>query len=103
MEKERTSILLDKDIMLKLKSLAKFSNKSISFLIREALSDYVAKKAPRSKIGIIGIGDSGGSDIVNEKDRYLKGFGKDWLKTGGLEIAGNLGYKCDIFTNGQGW
>jgi len=77
MEKERTSILLDKDVMLKLKRLAKFSNKSTSLLIREAVSDYVAKKAPKSKIGIIGIGDSGGSDIANRKDEYLKGFGKD--------------------------
>jgi len=76
MEKERTSILLDKATMLKLKSLSKLSHKSTSLLIREAVSDYVAKKVPKSKIGIIGIGDSGGSDIANKKDEYLKGFGK---------------------------
>ncbi len=76
MEKERTSILLDKATMLKLKSLSKLSHKSTSLLIREAVSDYVAKKVPKSEIGIIGIGDSGGSDIANKKDEYLKGFGK---------------------------
>jgi len=76
MEKERTSILLDKATMLKLKSLSKLSHKSTSLLIREAVSDYVAKNVPKSEIGIIGIGDSGGSDIANKKDEYLKGFGK---------------------------
>jgi len=76
-DKERTSILLDKDIMLKLKSLTKISNKSTSFLIREAVSSYVSKKLPKKKIGIIGIGNSGGSDIANKKEEYLKGFGED--------------------------
>jgi len=76
-DKERTSILLDKDIMLKLKSLTRISNKSTSFLIREAVSSYVSKKLPKKKIGIIGIGNSGGSDIANKKEEYLKGFGED--------------------------
>ena len=77
MEKERTSILLDKDIMLKLKKLSKTTGKSTSFLIREAVSSYVAEKAPKKKIGIIGIGSSGGSDIASNEDEYLKGLGKD--------------------------
>jgi len=77
MEKERTSILLDKATMLKLKSLSKLSHKSTSFLIREAVKNFVAKNVPKSEIGIIGIGDSGGSDIANKKDQYLKRFGKD--------------------------
>jgi len=59
MDKERTSILLEKNIMLKLKNMAKFSNKSISFLIREAVTEYVAKKVPRKEIGLIGIVNSG--------------------------------------------
>ena len=77
MEKERTTILLDKDVMLELKRLSKTTNKSTSFLIREAVNSYVAKKAPKKKIGIIGIGNSGGSDIANNEDEYLKGFGED--------------------------
>ncbi|HEY4696120.1 MAG TPA: ribbon-helix-helix protein, CopG family [Candidatus Hydromicrobium sp.] len=77
MEKERTSILLEKDIMLKLKNLAKISNKSTSFIIREAVTEYVTKKVPKKEIGIIGIGNSGGSDIANKKEEYLKGFGED--------------------------
>ena len=77
MEKEITSILLDKDIMLQLKKLSKTTNKSTSFLIREAVSGYVAKKASKKKIGVIGIGSSGGSDIANNEYEYLKGLGED--------------------------
>ena len=77
MDKERTSILLDKDVMLKLKNLAKISNRSTSFIIREAVTEYVVKKVPEKKIGIIGIVDSGDSDIANKKEEYLKGFGED--------------------------
>ncbi len=77
MGKKRTSILLDKDIMLRLKKLSKTTNKSTSFLIREAVSSYVAKKAPKKKISIIGIGSRGSSDIATNEDEYLKGLGED--------------------------
>jgi len=102
MEKERTSILLNKDEMLELKRLSKTTNKSTSYLIREAVTEYIAKKIPNKEIGIIGIvnsgdphfaendeeyfkkkfsiigiGNSGGSDIANNEDEYLKGLGED--------------------------
>ncbi len=102
MEKERTTILLDKDVMLELKRLSKTTNKSTSYLIREAVTKYIAKKIPNKEIGIIGIvnsgdphfaendeeyfkkkfsiigiGNSGGSDIANKKEEYLKGLGED--------------------------
>ena len=103
MEKERTTVLLNKDEMFKLKKIAKFTSKSTSFIIREAISEYIAKKIPKKEIGIIGIvnsgdphfaendeeyfkkkfsiigiGNSGGSDIANNEDEYLKGLGEDW-------------------------
>lgn len=102
MEKERTTVLLNKDEMLELKRLSKTTNKSTSFLIREAVTEYIAKKIPnkeidiigivnsgdphfaendeeyfKKKFSIIGIGNSGGSDIANKKEEYLKGFGED--------------------------
>lgn len=78
MEKERTSILLDKDVMLKLKRLAKFSNKSTSLLIREALTEYTAKKVPDKESGIIGIVGSNDPDFAENDEEYLKkNFGKD--------------------------
>jgi len=78
MDKERTSILLEKDIMLKLKNMAKFSNKSTSFLIREAVTEYVAKKVPRKEIGIIGIVNSDDPHFDENDEEYLKkNIGKD--------------------------
>jgi predicted DNA-binding protein len=103
MDKERTSILLERDVVLKLKNLARLTNKSTSFIIREALSEYIAKKIHKKEINIIGIvnsgdphfaendeeylkkknfsiigiGNSGGSDIANNEDEYLKGLGED--------------------------
>jgi metal-responsive CopG/Arc/MetJ family transcriptional regulator len=78
MEKERTSILLDKDVMFKLKRLSKTTNKSTSFLIREAVNSYVTKKAPKKEINIIGIVDSGDSHFAENDEEYLKkNFGKD--------------------------
>jgi len=59
MEKERTSILLNKEDLLKLKSIAKKINKSASFLIQEAVTEYIARTVPKKKIDIIGIVDSG--------------------------------------------
>ncbi|MDP3012061.1 MAG: ribbon-helix-helix domain-containing protein [Candidatus Hydromicrobium sp.] len=103
MDKERTSILLERDIVLKLKNLARLTNKSTSFIIREALSEYITKKIHKKEINIIGIvnsgdphfaendeeylkkknfsiigiGNNGGSDIANNEDEYLKGLGED--------------------------
>ena len=78
MEKERTSILLDKNEMFKLKKIAKFTNKSTSFIIREAISEYVAKKTPKKEINIIGIVDSGDPHFAKNDEEYLKkNFGKD--------------------------
>ncbi|PIU29138.1 MAG: hypothetical protein COT09_02390 [Candidatus Hydromicrobium americanum] len=78
MNKVKIAAFLEKDVVLKLKNLARLTNKSTSFIIREAVNSYVAKKAPKKEIGIIGIASSTEySDIANKKDEYLKGFGED--------------------------
>jgi len=78
MDRERTSILLDKDVMLKLKNLAKISNRSTSFIIREAVTEYVGKKVPKKEIKIIGIVNSGDPHFAENDEEYLKkNFGKD--------------------------
>ncbi len=78
MDKERTSILLEKDVMLKLKTLAKTSNKSTSFIIREAVTEYVTKKTPEKKFSIIGIVNSGDTYFAENDEEYLKNnYGKD--------------------------
>ncbi len=78
MEKERTSILLDKDEMFKLKKIAKFTSKSTSFIIREAISEYIVKKIPKKETNIVGIVDSGDPHFAENDEEYLKkNFGKD--------------------------
>ena len=78
MDKERTSILLEKDVMLKLRTLAKTTNKSTSFVIREAVTEYVTKKTPKKKFNIIGIVNSGDTQFAENDEEYLKNnYGKD--------------------------
>ena len=79
MEKDRTSVLLDKDIMLKLEALSRSTNKSKTFLIQEAVAEYVAKKITKKKIGIIGIAESNKPYFAQKDEDFLKnsGFGED--------------------------
>ena len=78
MDKERTSILLEKDVMLKLRTLAKTTNKSTSFVIREAVTEYVTKKTPKKNFNIIGIVNSGDPHFAENDEEYLKNnYGKD--------------------------
>ena len=79
MEKERTSVLLEKDVMLKLKALSRNTNKSTTFLIQEAVTKFVAKKTSKQKIGIIGIADSKDPHFAQKDEEFLEnsGFGED--------------------------
>jgi predicted transcriptional regulator len=78
MERERTSVLLDKDVMFKLKKIAKFTSKSTSFIIREAISEYIVKEIPKKETNIVGIVDSGDPHFAENDEEYLeKNFGKD--------------------------
>jgi len=70
MKKERTSVLLNKEDVLKIKALSKKTNKSTSFLIQEAVTDYIARKMPERKIDIIGMVDSG-DPYFAEKDEEI--------------------------------
>ena len=94
MYKERTTVLLNKNEMFKLKKIAKFSSKSTSSIIREAVSEYIAKKIPDKEIGIIGIVDSGDPHFAENDEEYLKkNFGKDWN-------ANCFRYQCRYWSNG---
>ena len=79
MEKERTSVLLEKDVMLKLRALSRSTSKSTTFLIQEAVTEFVAQKTSNQKIGIIGIADSGDPHFAERDEEFLEksGFGED--------------------------
>jgi predicted transcriptional regulator len=79
MEKERTSVLLEKDVMLKLRALSRSTSKSTTFLIQKAVTKFLAQKTSNQKIGIIGIADSGDPHFAERDEEFLEksGFGED--------------------------
>lgn len=58
MDKDRTNVLLDKDMMISLKNRARIEGKSLTMIIREAITDYLSKNISKKEFGIIGIGES---------------------------------------------
>jgi hypothetical protein len=79
LEKDRTSVLLDREVMLKLKAISLATKKPMNFLIQEATIEYVAKLAPKKKMEILGMVDSGDPHFADKDEEYLKekGFGED--------------------------
>jgi predicted transcriptional regulator len=71
LKKERTSVLLNQEDMLKLKAISKRTNKSTSFLIQEAVTEFIVKTSPIKKIGIIGMVDSGDPNFARKDEEML--------------------------------
>jgi predicted DNA-binding protein len=70
MKKERTSILLKQEDLVNLRALSRKTNKSTSFLIQEAVSEFLAKNIKVKEIGIAGMVDSG-DPYFAEKDEEI--------------------------------
>ena len=58
MDKDRTNVLLEKDMMISLKNMARLENKSVTMIVRDAITDYLSKNISKKEFGIIGIGES---------------------------------------------
>ncbi|MCE5330332.1 ribbon-helix-helix domain-containing protein [bacterium] len=70
MDKDRTNVLLDKDTMISLKNMARLEGKSVTLLVREAITEYLSKHLIKNEFGIIGIGESNIEDTrINIKNR----------------------------------
>ena len=72
MEKERTSVLLNREDKLKLKAISKNTGKSTTFLIQEAVSEFISKTMPNKKIEIIGIVESGDPYFAENDEKILE-------------------------------
>lgn len=72
LEKERTSILLNQEDLIKLKVISQMTNKSTSFLIQEAVTEFVSKTIPKRKIDIIGMIDSGDQHFADKDEEILE-------------------------------
>ena len=72
MDKDRTNVLLDKDMMISLKNMARLEDKSVTMIVREAINDYLLKNISKNEFGIIGIGESKFRDDVLAKKKVIK-------------------------------
>ena len=72
LDKDRTNVLLDKDMMISLKNMARLENKSVTMIVRDAITDYLSKNISKKEFGIIGIGESRFGDILPAKKKITK-------------------------------
>ena len=72
MDKDRTNVLLDKDIMISLKNMARLEGKSVTLIVREAITDYLSKNISKKEFGIIGIGESRFKGVPIVKKKIIK-------------------------------
>ncbi|MEX2272527.1 MAG: CopG family transcriptional regulator [Vicinamibacterales bacterium] len=69
---KRTTIFIDESLERSLGELARRRARPVASLVREALTEYVAKGSNASaRPGFIGAGDSGRSDIAERHEERL--------------------------------
>ena len=69
---KRTTILLDDDLLLEIKRVARTSGTTATDVIREALKSYVEKNRSKPKLSFTGVGKSGRSSIAKHSEKILK-------------------------------
>ena len=72
MDKDRTNVLLEKDMMISLKNMARLEGRSVTMIVREAIADYLSKNISKKEFGIIGIGESKFGDAALAKKKIIK-------------------------------
>lgn len=72
----KTTIYLDAEAYRRLKELARRQGRPAAELVREAVSEYAARHAPRRVPGSIGVMRSGLGDLAERAESYLEGFGE---------------------------
>jgi predicted transcriptional regulator len=68
----RTTILLDTELMFRLKQLAGAEGKTVTAIIREAIVAYLDRQKTPRKLSIIGIGRSGKGNLSEDVEKILK-------------------------------
>ncbi len=73
----KTQVYLESEQQKALKKLAKKERSSVSGLVRQLVGQYISLikinsgKVPRRRLSIIGIGDSGLTDVSENHDKYV--------------------------------
>ena len=101
MDNIKTTVYLRASDYGKLKRLAAVEGRSTAQLVREAVTEYAARKATALSPRSIGMGDSGVSDWTERYEELMEGFGEDGpIRTRGLPADSTApgdasGLKCD--------
>jgi predicted transcriptional regulator len=74
---EKTTVYLDSADYRRLKALAEAESRPAAELIREAVSEYVRRRAPRSAPASVGVGRSGSGVLAERAEALLEGLGED--------------------------
>lgn len=80
---KRTTIMIEEELILELKQLAKAQNKSTANVIREALASYVAEQhqvtpPPNPLLGLVALGASATpTDVSDGQDEEMLAQGVD--------------------------
>lgn len=77
MSKNKTTVYLDASDYRRLKALASAEGESAAELIRTAVSEYVARRAPRERPRSLGAGRSGDGYLSERAEELLAGFGDE--------------------------
>ena len=73
---QKTTVYLDAGDYRRLKMLAAEEGRPPAALIREAVSEYAARRLPRRKPKSVGAGRSGRRDLSERAEELLNGLGR---------------------------
>ncbi len=73
---QKTTVYLDTEEYRRLKLLAAVEGRPPAALIREAVSEYAARRVPRRKAKSVGAGRSGRRDLSERAEELLTGLGR---------------------------
>ena len=74
---QKTTVYLEVADYARLKVIARSQGRAPAELVREAVSEYAARHAPRRRPKSIGMGASGLHDLGERAEDYLAGMGQD--------------------------
>jgi hypothetical protein len=72
----KTTVYLDADDYRRLQAVARSRGQPAAQLVREAVSEYARRHAPRRRPRSIGTGHSGKGDVAARAEELLEGMGR---------------------------
>jgi len=72
---KKTTVYLDEGAYRLLKQIARADGRSPASMVREAVTEYTARRAPQRKARSVGAGHSGRTDLAQHDEELLEGFG----------------------------